>query len=101
MVKATEELAAIGTGKIANSDAAAIATFLTGIGIPADPDVISKLLVLLAVVVIECGGGISLAIGMSLQEANSAPEIASTAEQTSAAPAEVGRVRREQIFGVR
>ena len=66
MKEANKALDAIGTGTIANSDAVALASYLASIGVKADPEVINKLLVLLAVLVIECGGGVSLAIGMSL-----------------------------------
>ena len=66
MKDASKALNVIGTGTVANSDAVALASFLTSIGVKADPEVINKLLVLLAVLVIECGGGVSLAIGMSL-----------------------------------
>ena len=66
MKEASRALETIGTGTVANSDAVALASYLTSMGVRADPEVINKLLVLLAVLVIECGGGVSLAIGMSL-----------------------------------
>lgn len=65
--KATAQLGRLPPARVANSDAVALATYLQGLGFTgADPDRLNKLLVLLAVLVIECGGGLSLAIGMSL-----------------------------------
>src|SRR5947209_149708 len=69
MDKAAAELAMTGPAKIANSDAVALATYLQGLGIGMDADRVNKLLVLLAVLVIECGGGLSLAVGLSLSGA--------------------------------
>jgi hypothetical protein len=53
-------------GKVANSDAKALARYLQGLGIEVTADRLNDLLVLLAVVMIEGGGGLSLAIGMAL-----------------------------------
>ena len=83
MKEASKALEAIGPGTVANSDAIALTSYLTSMGVKADPEVINKLLVLLAVLVIECGGGVSFAIGMSL----SAP-----AAKTHEVPGENGHV---------
>ncbi len=87
MKEASKALEAIGTGTIANSDAVALASYLVSIGVKADPDVINKLLVLLAVLVIECGGGVSLAIGMSLSTPGAAktPNVSGANGHVSAA----------------
>ncbi|KAB2919960.1 MAG: winged helix-turn-helix domain-containing protein [Hyphomicrobiaceae bacterium] len=66
MATASAELAKTGPARIANSDAVALAAYLQGLGIDATADRINKLLVLLAVLVIECGGGLALAVGMAL-----------------------------------
>jgi hypothetical protein len=63
---ARTELANSGPAKLANSDAVALATYLQGLGIGIDADRVNKLLVLLAVLIIECGGGLALAVGMAL-----------------------------------
>jgi len=66
MDKAAAELAHTGPTKVANSDAVALATYLQGLGLNIDADRVNKLLVLLAVLVIECGGGLALAVGWHL-----------------------------------
>lgn len=65
---AAAKLETMGPAKIANTDAAALALYLQALGIKADTETINRLLVLLAVIVIECGGGLSLAVGMALSE---------------------------------
>ena len=65
MDKAAAELATTGPAKLANSDAVALAAYLQGLGIGIDADRANKLLVLLAVLVIECGGGLALAVGIA------------------------------------
>lgn len=84
MRNASKTLEAIGMGTVANSDAVALASYLNSVGVKADPEVINKLLVLLAVLVIECGGGVSLAIGMSLATPAERPDTA--AHSISASP---------------
>jgi hypothetical protein len=59
-------LASIQPARIANSDAKALARYLGALGLEIGPDQLNDLLVLLAVVMIEAGGGLSLAIGMAL-----------------------------------
>ena len=63
------ELAAPATRQ-ANSDAVAIAAYLSALGWAVEADTLNRLLALLAVLVIELGGGASLAIGMALSEAS-------------------------------
>ena len=61
--------------KVANSDAVALAGYLSALGIETSADRVNKLLVLLAVLVIECGGGLALAVGMALGDTSRhAPE---------------------------
>lgn len=88
MQKATTDLAANKT-KAANSDARALATYLTALGWDVSEDRMNKWLVLLAVLLVECGAGISMTIGMAL----SAPTVARqsgpqdpAAQTTMAAP---------------
>src|SRR5262245_28709924 len=72
MSAAEGELAAHGSPRPANTDALALATFLQALGLSIDADRVNKLLVLLAVLVIECGGGLALAVGMAF--GNGSPE---------------------------
>jgi hypothetical protein len=62
------DLAHTGLAKVANSDALALSVYLQGLGFNIDADRVNKLLVLLAVLVIECGGGLALAVGMALSD---------------------------------
>ena len=55
----------------ANSDAAALAGYFGALGWKIEADTLNKLLALLAVLVIELGGGASLAVGMALSEKTS------------------------------
>jgi hypothetical protein len=66
MEKATAELARIAPARVANSDALALMAYLAAAGIALSPDTANKLLTLLAVLVIECGGGLAFAVGLSL-----------------------------------
>jgi hypothetical protein len=69
MDRARGELAKAGPPRLANSDAAALAGYLQALGLSFDIERINKLLVLLAVLVLECGGGLSLAVGLTLVQA--------------------------------
>jgi hypothetical protein len=64
--KAQAELERLAAPKQANSDAAALAGYLAALGLDIQTDAINRLLVLLAVLVVECGGGLALAVGMAL-----------------------------------
>jgi hypothetical protein len=64
--RATGELAKTGPAKVANSDAKALARYLAALGLDVTPDRLNDLLILLAVLMIEAGGGLSLALGMAL-----------------------------------
>jgi hypothetical protein len=64
--RATAELAKLGPVRQANSDAVAIAGYLSAVGIQVDADRVNRLLVLLTVLVVECGGGLSLSLAMAL-----------------------------------
>jgi hypothetical protein len=68
MDAARAELERIAAPKQANSDAAALAGYFAALGLNVQTDSVNRLLVLLAVLVIECGGGLALAVGMSLSE---------------------------------
>ena len=67
--RAAGELANTGSAKLANSDAVALAAYLFALGIETSADRVNKLLVLLAVLVIECGGGLAMAVGLALGDA--------------------------------
>jgi hypothetical protein len=61
-------LARMAVPKKANSDAAALAGYATALGLRVQTEQVNRLLVLLAVLIVECGGGLLLAVGMSLSE---------------------------------
>jgi hypothetical protein len=67
--RASAELARSAPAKVANADAVALATYLGALGISVDVERVNRLLVALAVLVIEMGGGLALAVGMALSEA--------------------------------
>lgn len=64
--RASTDLSRTGVAKVANSDAAALAAYLSALGFETTTDRLNRLL---AVLVIECGGGLALAVGMSLTNA--------------------------------
>ena len=64
---ALKKLEDLGPVKHANTDAAAIMLFAQVFGYAPDAESVNKLLMLLTVIVIECGGGISLAVAMVLR----------------------------------
>ena len=68
----TAKLDNLGPATVANSDAAALVAFLQALGVTTDTatltDKLNKSLILLAVLIVECGGGLSLAVGMALSE---------------------------------
>jgi hypothetical protein len=70
MDKASGELAVIQPARIANSDSKALTRYLDALGLEVGPDRLNDLLVLLSVLMIEAGGGLSLAIGMALSGAS-------------------------------
>jgi hypothetical protein len=59
---------ASGSVRPANTDARALARYLSALGLDATPERLNDLLTLLAVVMIEAGGGLSLALGLALSE---------------------------------
>jgi hypothetical protein len=63
---ASAELTSIQPARIANSDAKALARYLGAVGLELTTDRLNDLLVLLGVLMIEVGGGLSLAVGMAL-----------------------------------
>jgi hypothetical protein len=65
MERASETLNAA-PAKVANSDAKALSRYLAAVGLEMTPDRLNDLLVLLAVLMIEAGGGLSLALGIAL-----------------------------------
>jgi hypothetical protein len=67
MANAAADLAHTPT-KLANSDAVALSVYLQALGFNIDADRVNKLLALLAVLCIECGGGLALAVGMALSD---------------------------------
>jgi hypothetical protein len=63
---ASAEVARTQPAKVANSDAVALSRYLAAVGLHMTPDRLNDLLVLLAVLMIEAGGGLSLAVGIAL-----------------------------------
>ena len=89
--------------KQANSDAAALVGYLSAVGVHADADTVNRWLVILSVLAIEMGGGLSLAVGMALsaseeptgrQETTPTVDL-STADRITAQPARPGSVSPE------
>lgn len=70
MEKASGELAAIKQTRPANQDAAALARYLQAIGLNTSAERLNDALVLLSVLMIEAGGGLSLALAMALAPVN-------------------------------
>jgi hypothetical protein len=83
--KASTELAKIRPGKVANSDAKVLARYLAAVRLDVTPERLNDLLVLLAVLMIEAGGGLSLAIGMALSGPSGTPAAAPTDRTLTAA----------------
>ena len=79
------KLASTGPARVANSDAKSLARYMAAIGFEITADRLNDLLVLLAVIMIEAGGGLSLAIGMALSGPSRTPTAAS-ASSVSAQP---------------
>jgi hypothetical protein len=77
MDKASADLASIQPARIANSDAKALTRYLGALGLEVGPDRLNDLLILLAVVMIEAGGGLALALGMALSGPSGRPVEAS------------------------
>jgi len=84
MRKATTDLSANKT-KVANSDAKALASYLTGLEYEIDAERVNKWLVLLAVLLVECGAGISMTIGLALSAPTVAAAVSQSGQQESAA----------------
>jgi hypothetical protein len=62
-----KEAAQLGSPKIANGDAAALVAVLAVFGIAVDVGAVNVALIVLAVVILECGSGLSLAIAQSMR----------------------------------
>ena len=86
MDSASTDLKSMGAPKVANSDAVALEAYFQGLGFEVTADRLNKLLVLLAVLVIECGGGLALAVGMSLSGEAEHREDERTSGRTVAEP---------------
>lgn len=67
MEGATRELSSLGPTKPVNTDALAIATYLALIGVYVEASDLNKWLALLAVLLVEFGGGLSFALSASLR----------------------------------
>jgi hypothetical protein len=76
MEGATKELKTTGPAKVANSDAKALSRYMAAVGVDITPEHLTDLLVLLAVLMIEAGGGLSLAVGMALSGASASAPVA-------------------------
>lgn len=67
LASAASDLTKIGAARAANTDAAALVAYLGAVGVETTTDRLNKLLVVLAVLLVEMGGGLALAVGMSLR----------------------------------
>jgi len=95
MEKASEAFGNIQPARMANSDAKALTRYLGALGLEVGPDRVNNLLVLLAVILIEVGGGLSLAIGMALSGPLGSATAAPAPVNTPDAPANALSVRAE------
>lgn len=81
IIEARDDLASLKPSKtVANADAVALQGFAVALGIKVDTDTLNRLLVVLAVLVIELGGGLAFAVGQGL--AQSVPDRATVHRQT-------------------
>lgn len=85
MAKATEDLSANMRGQVANSDAKALAEYLNGLGFKVDQERVNKWLVLLAVLLVECGAGISMTIGLAFSAPTAAAPVSQHGQQAEPA----------------
>lgn len=67
MASASQDLSTAPVARQANSDAAALASFASAVGWSISVDAFNKLLTLLSVLLVECGGGLAISVGMALQ----------------------------------
>ena len=69
MADASRDLAKLGKPKVANTDAAAISAYLAVAGVTVSVDALNRWLALLAVALVEFGGGLSFAVSSVLKGA--------------------------------
>jgi hypothetical protein len=93
MARARSELDKLPRSQVVNSDAVALSGYLAAVGHPLSTDALNKLLVILAVLVIEFGGGLSLALAMSLRADVSGHKAVAPAERVS------GAAHAQQVSG--
>jgi hypothetical protein len=86
LAKAAAGLAAAQPAKTANSDAKALARYLVAVGIGIGPDRLNDLLVLLAVLIVELGAGVSISVGMALGPSGHATSQPAAPVAASASP---------------
>lgn len=79
MADATRDLKKIGPPKVANTDAAAISGYLAVAGITVSTEAINRWLALLAVALVEFGGGLAFALASVLREPVAASTVATEA----------------------
>jgi hypothetical protein len=98
----TDKLASIQPAKQANSDAAALVGFLAALGLTVDVDSLNRVLVLLAVLVVECGGGLSLAVAGSLTSAEgcTSSRDARLTDNSAMTTANTGTVEPSVVFAL-
>jgi hypothetical protein len=100
MDRATAELAKLPAPKVVNTDATTLAGYLTAVGHPLSTDALNRLLVILAVLVIEFGGGLSLALATTLRADSaevSGPIVETAPGQEVSAPAETPVVKGKSV----
>lgn len=94
--RATAELDKLPRSKVVNTDAVALSGYLAAVGHPLSTDTLNKLLVILAVLVIEFGGGLSLALAMSLRADVSGHKAVAPAERVSGHAQQVSGAARKK-----
>lgn len=92
IIEAKDDLASFKPSKtVANADAVALQGFASALGIRVDTDTLNRLLVVLAVLVIELGGGLAFAVGQSIGTNVGTPATSETAGATQRVPSPAHR----------
>lgn len=83
MAEATRDLKKLGTPKVANTDASAISGYLKVAGVELSTDALNRWLALLAVALVEFGGGLAFAVSSVLRDPIQAGATERTEHQVS------------------
>lgn len=90
MASASRDLAKLGPAKVANTDASAISNYLEVAGVQVSTDAINRWLALLAVALVEFGGGLAFAVSSVLRDPVQVEQIERVDGQVSNATKSLG-----------